>query len=447
MIKDLARTAYRSAKRGFWKTRQALSTKRFDEAFYVATNGDVETAVRRGWCSTPFEHYVRYGVKEGRTPFYVHRSIDELVYAPTTELVFLELTTRCNLRCVYCAVSQPTYNGIDLPLESFDTFIAHMKARGVKTVSMNGHGESTIVKGWENYANQLADAGLELHITSNFAKRLTESEIEAFARFEMVLVSLDTVDPELLGKLRRGARLQVILDNISIVSERVAAAGRKPNIAISCVMSDLAAPTVLELAEELLKRGVRTFRFGDLSEYPAIPGVLTARHVSNLHDEALEKARASFRAAVQLIDQTPGTELFIDAPLTAFLLEPQNQPHEVVENQERAEDVAKKNVHFTAVEEKQTRDCLDPWKIAFVQASAEIRPCCFFEETIGSLQKNSLEEIFNGDEYKKLRLELLTGDLRPNCETCNSRETISREAFEQKARNYVESEARRKAAL
>ena len=190
------------------------------------------------------------------------------------------------------------------------------------------------------------------------------------------------------------------------------------------MVSDLSAPTVLELVEELLRRGVRTFRFGDLAEYPPIPGVLTARHVSNLAGDALDKARAGFRAALELIDKTPGTDLFVDAPLTAFLLHPPTAAEpQVVESSDRAEGVAEKNVHFEHVEEKrETRDCLDPWKIAFVQASAEIRPCCFFEETIGSLQKASLEEIFNGDEYRKLRRELLTGELRPNCATCHSQQ-------------------------
>ena len=89
-----------------------------------------------------------------------------------------------------------------------------------------------------------------------------------------------------------------------------------------------------------------------------------------------------------------------------------------------------------------TRDCLDPWRIAFVQADASVRPCCFFEEKLGTLATESLTEVVEGMEFRKLRRELLTGELRPNCRSCSARPLIDRAAFVKKLSAMAEAEAR-----
>lgn len=84
-----------------------------------------------------------------------------------------------------------------------------------------------------------------------------------------------------------------------------------------------------------------------------------------------------------------------------------------------------------------TRDCTDPWRVAFVQADASVRPCCFFEEKLGTLAENTLEEIVEGESFRKLRGELVTGVLRPNCRTCSARPVIARDAFEAKLSRWL----------
>src|SRR5205823_2860277 len=76
---------------------------------------------------------------------------DLLVSLPARE-VRLSLTTRCNLRCVYCAVSQSTYQGSDMTAD-----VAHQATAAIlrialehklRAVHVNGHGETTFVPGW-----------------------------------------------------------------------------------------------------------------------------------------------------------------------------------------------------------------------------------------------------------------------------------------------------------
>ncbi|MGZ8798136.1 MAG: radical SAM/SPASM domain-containing protein [Thermoanaerobaculia bacterium] len=405
--------------------------ERFDEQFYLRTYPDVAEAVRSGGCASAYDHYVRFGITEGRK---ASRPAGELLASRTTDTIFLELTSRCNLRCTYCAVSQPTYRGIDLALDGFDNFLEQMRERGVRLITMNGHGESTIIKDWEVYSDRLADAGFRLHITTNMAKRLTPAEIAVLSRFERILVSLDTVDPQLTAQLRRGASIETIFANIAAVQQFAAARRRSPQIGISCTVGDISATSILEMVEACLARDIRMFRFGDLAEYERIDGVMWMQHLSTLPPDHLAEVSARFRRALARIEEEGGS-FELDAPLVSLLLRDQGSSVEVAERDTRVGDKA---VHYVDADSTQTRDCLDPWRIAFVQADASVRPCCFFEEKLGTLMTHSLEDVVEGEQFRKLRGEMLSGELRPNCRSCSARPLIGRDDFQRKVEAHLE---------
>jgi radical SAM protein with 4Fe4S-binding SPASM domain len=413
----------------------------FDESFYLAGYPDVAEAVRSGVCESGLDHYLRFGRHEGRRGAPVALPLVEAISAPTTDSVFLELTSRCNLRCVYCAVSLPTYHGIDLPLEGFENFVVQMKERGVRVVTMNGHGESTIVKGWETYAARLADEGFRLHMTTNLAKRLKPDEIDVLSRFEMLLVSIDTIDPVLMSQLRRGANLETILANIERILGHGREHGRSPEICISCTVGDLSAPGIPELIDALLARGLRTFRFGDLAEYEPIPDTLRMRHLSNVSADERQTIGARFDAAVERIRAAGGTA-FVDSSITA-LFGSSLESAPLVQVEGRNTEISNKTVHYADLDPTQTRDCLDPWRIAFVNADGSVRPCCFFEEKLGTLAKDTLQEIVDGEAFRELRREIVTGQLRPNCHSCQARPVIDRKSFEIKLDDHIRTERAR----
>ena len=70
--------------------------------------------------------------------------------------------------------------------------------------------------------------------------------------------------------------------------------------------------------------------------------------------------------------------------------------------------------------------CIMPWVHQFVDAQGSIRPCCIYDfhaEELGSLKKNTLEEIWNNDKTKELRLRFLNGEKDSACFRCYNRGT------------------------
>ena len=64
--------------------------------------------------------------------------------------------------------------------------------------------------------------------------------------------------------------------------------------------------------------------------------------------------------------------------------------------------------------------CVLPWIHLNVQPNGDIYPCCMapYGKSIGNTTDNTLEEIWNGDDMKTIRKEMLVGERPKLCERC-----------------------------
>lgn len=131
--------------------------------------------------------------------------------------LMVELTTKCNMRCVYCEVSHPHWKLTDMSSGCVRKLIDFVKANEVYQVCLHGHGEMTILPDWHIIANEFHSAGAKLTTCTNLTKIFSRSEIRALARFESITVSLDAIDVELFRSLRRGGDIRHILYNMTTI--------------------------------------------------------------------------------------------------------------------------------------------------------------------------------------------------------------------------------------
>jgi hypothetical protein len=249
----------------------------------------------------------------------------DLLSSPVTKSAFVEITSRCNLRCVYCAVSQPDYVGHDMETDLLDDVIRILKAREVGFIQVNAHGETTMVPGWHHRVNDLAAAGIELQIITNFARLLSSEELVAMARIQRITISIDTHRPEVLRRVRRSVSLGNILINMANTAAKAAELGLpRPKFIWCSVITDKVAFDFVDYLRFGMAVGVKDFFIANLTKYDDVAGAENVNHVTTLPDpdltrfaRMLDEGSAMVRAAGGYIDVATGLIDTVKQELTA----------------------------------------------------------------------------------------------------------------------------------
>jgi len=112
------------------------------------------------------------GVLRGMPPAMPDRQgiPDELLHVTRLHQLGVELTTTCNLACVYCLFASLTRRGKDAEQGLVENLIDSVKQFKVDYVTLSDDTEITMYKGWDEVARRMLAAGIELRTISNFSK-------------------------------------------------------------------------------------------------------------------------------------------------------------------------------------------------------------------------------------------------------------------------------------
>jgi len=353
--------------------------------------------------------------------------------------VRIDLTTRCNLRCVYCAVSQFTYQGADMPLELAERavkWIGDLAEDNIfPSVHINGHGETTFLPKWVEICSSLLRQDIPLLMTTNLAKQFSAEELDVLAQMDTIMVSIDTADPELLRRLRRKVSLAHIEDNIrNIRKAATALRTRAPLFRISCGLYDKNTLAIEGLAQFAIEHNFQGVGFWNLSswsfdkfpyENTDVPVSDRAYPLDDLQVEELRPRLAAIRNAIELL-KSHGIEVHINGDFISSLSE-RLQPVRKDEPVSRSHDLPKGT----------TRNCLDPWIYCELNTNGDVQPCCAHSK-IGNLHQQNLPEILNADVVRTIRKNLLDGTPDAECANCRLRAPIEPEALNERVRSLLE---------
>ncbi len=328
--------------------------------------------------------------------------------------VRLDLTTDCNLRCVYCTRSQPGYRVVNMTPRIFAAILSGIgKHKGIEFIEINGHGETTAHPKWRSMCELLFKENYNVSVTSNFAKVFDPIEINLLSRFTSILISMDVSDRDLLRSIRRKVDLRTILLNMTAVRARALKNGRRPPVfGLSAGLYDRSVMGVEDLARFAAVMGVKNIIFWNLTKHKDLPEVDNPQPLDVLSDAELALALARVEGAEKILRQF-GIAFHYAGDfmkrLRARIAGGEALP-------EPGQALSKDGV-------KMTRCCTNPWRHVEFSPQGGVAYCCN-HPVVGSLAKGTLESIRENEASKKLRLSLLTGDLDPHCRICSEKKMM-----------------------
>lgn len=337
--------------------------------------------------------------------------------------LILELTTRCNLRCLMCAINQDPriqkggeWYG-DLSLDAFDNLSKVMSK--IKRIDLNGHGESLLSPHFLPVLEKVKQHGAYVGITTN-ALLMGKEIVESIVRNKMdeIIVSIHAATAESYASISRGGKLDELIANLKALN----AFKEKYNTMLPAVRFNFVGMKgnigelkgLIRLAVDLK---VETITVLPLAEYDSVSG------------EALQSSdlAAYIPNALKTADEC-GVKLYVPKIyLDQIGLVQQHEPRGEKKRsplRNKIKSIFKGLLPKPKPHDGDTeliRDCTDPWDFFFVMQSGRIRPCCVIEENMGNLSKQQFEEIWFGEKYHKLRNDILNNTPPPQCKTCINR--------------------------
>lgn len=330
-------------------------------------------------------------------------------------LVFIEITNRCNLHCIMCGrTHDPRYeqkgHAGDVSLETVKQLDPLFPL--AREVNLVGIGEPTInrqfveivqhVKGFGPHTSTTCNATL---LTEDSTRRLIESGLD------QIVFSVDGCTAPTFETIRVGATFEKVTTHIRRFTAMKRDLGRKkPHVRVEFVLMRENAeelPQLPALAVGLGADGLIVVPMFEHSgeEFASIVDQQSLRHVQ------LERGRQLWQA-FQAESERHGL------PLSTTISE------------ERLPQIFGEGAPVTgttarALDGVPARPgqpyCTQPWSVVYLTWKGEIRTCCFMDLSFGSVQTQSIAEIWNGEPYRDFRTQVARGDVHPACSDCVAR--------------------------
>jgi MoaA/NifB/PqqE/SkfB family radical SAM enzyme len=329
---------------------------------------------------------------------------------------YVEVSARCNLRCPMCAITaDPRYAPTSkrpalLTPELFDRLEPFFST--LVRVHLFGLGEPVLNPHLPEWVERLAGRGVEVWVTTN-ATLVDDLKAESLARAGLarVTVSIDGATKETYERFRPPARFEHVVRGIRALGAARRRFG-KPRLFLSMVgmASNLAElPQLVDLCSEVGGDGVYLEELYGWPD-PAIErlyererlGRLPERQVRDVLSETARRARAAnLDWACRLDERSAWGIPGVAAPRDAPAGDGPGMPWV----------------------------CSEPWTTVSVNASGEVKTCCYNDTILGHVAGAPVEAIWHGPGYVRLREDMAAGRTPEGCRLCVVSGRVKRSPF------------------
>ncbi len=334
--------------------------------------------------------------------------------------LWLNLTSRCNLRCVYCTVGTASHIDADLSPESLEKVMRFIRDTKPGRINFGCYAETTMYKDWHLIVKEVIDLGISVNIISNLARVLTPDEIEVFSQCDSLQNSVDTVDIDRQKALRKGADIRGILYNIQRIRARSLQLGRAtPWISWICVPTPENIPYLLDYVGCAIVSGIKAIDINPLLQFS--DSKVTIADLLDLPDAEFLQAYDYIKEAMAFAQQhnitlTLNNQLLFDERVARIAAGNVEGP---LVRQELRAALGRVSFYAKNLQPGNTRLCTLPWDTSVLYGNGDVLPCTICGTPMGNLaQFESLEAAMACEPLNEWRRNLLTGNLGEACTNC-----------------------------
>lgn len=312
------------------------------------------------------------------------------------KVVYLTAENRCNLKCKSCAIwedmAEEDANGEPrlAPDEMFRLIDKVKGWGGIQHVAFDTIGEPFLDKSFESYVSHASRLGFGMSTVTN-GMPLTESRALEVLKsgLQYISFSIDSPVAEIHDEIRgQAGAFEKTVRAIKLLqrlkkAQQTRPEQSRPAIMVICVVSRNNFREVDQMAELVRDLGVSRLRI-------VYAATVDSGVTANLAEQSTAKANGH-RFAL------PAENLHIDAADKGLLLEKFGLLACKCNTYQIGLDLA---VNAADVR----RPCPVLWNSTFVDKFGNVYPCPMMTDTtLGNIRHKSLDEIWNGEEYARLR--------------------------------------------
>jgi MoaA/NifB/PqqE/SkfB family radical SAM enzyme len=461
--------------------RALLAKPVVDEIWYLQAYPDVRAAIENGTFQSGSHHYRVHGSTEGRLPspaadpararrmeglraietnrLRVEQEIANGIVEVSSFPYIIQFSTehRCNLRCVMCAATVLRNQGITplmdvrLPentlarFRKLEPYLSYFQ-----TISLTGSGEPLLSPALPDILDMLsAHRNTSIGFTTHFQIFDRErAELLVRTGVQSITISMDGACKETYEKIRVNAKWEKLLRNIDLLNQvKSERQSSTPNIvfAANCMRQNIEElPDLIDFARThggysvLATNTViydKAMQREALVHYPDLTrrmvtetirraqlhGILFDNRVWDIHDEVQTIEPDLFRSGIVARSaQIPASALPEEEVTHVCSTPSSTQP--ALSASGRVRTRPHDSPPLPPRPEKERADiikaCQMPWTGLMAESDGRVRVCCYTSPTVGNLNTQTLEEIWNGPPVQSLRRSFLAGRPPSGCRNC-----------------------------
>lgn len=325
-----------------------------------------------------------------------------LSFPPAGEPVFanIEITTRCNLRCVFCARTAGDRPVEDIPLETFQRILDLLPH--AYRITLVGLGEPLLHPEVVDCVAMAAAQGRRVSLVTNALLLTPELSQQLLAAgLAGITFSLDAPNSELAAQVRAGTDLDKALSNIMGFNAKAKEARRSGHSVARAVFSAVSM-TTLPFLEDLVRTvaqlDVDVLMLSDLN----FEGNLAQTLWLNSSDTLTATVRQAVRTAFALRLPVLGVR-----GLEAFALPRRYQKHLLVPPTQ------------LYMRSPLRTHCCSPWQTLPVSVDGSLTLCdCQPEQVVGKLLEQPFRDLWHGGALSDQRQRMLSQTPPRACAIC-----------------------------